>query len=100
MNTPRILVGGLVAGLVMNFGEAALHAGVLGADTETLYKSAGAAFPNPAVTMPLLIGTTFLLGIVSIWLHAALLPLFDSRVKTAFIAGLVVWFLAHVWSGV
>ena len=30
MNIPRILGGGAVAGLLMNIGEAALHAGVLG----------------------------------------------------------------------
>ena len=58
MNVPRILVGGLVSGLVMNLGEAALHAGVLGQDTEALYKRFQAPLPNPAMTIPLLIGMT------------------------------------------
>ena len=100
MNVPRILAGGLVSGLVMNVGEAALHAGVLGPDTETLYKKLQAPLPNPATTIPLLVGMTFLLGLVSIWLYAALYPKLGGKVKTAMIAALVVWILAHVWSGV
>ena len=100
MNVPRILVGGLVSGLVMNVGEAALHAGVLGQDTEALYKRLQAPLPNPASTIPLLVGMTFLLGLVSIWLYAALRPQLGGKLKTALIAGLVVWILAHVWSGV
>jgi hypothetical protein len=100
MNVRRLVLGGVVAGLVMNIGEAALHAAVLGQDTETLYTALHAPLPNPSQTIPLLVGTTFLLGLVGVWLHAAIYPRFGSRVKTAIIAGVVVWFLAHFWSGV
>ena len=100
MNVPRILAGGIVSGVVMNVGEAALHGGVLGQDTETLYKTLHAPLPNPAATIPLLVSMTFLLGLVSIWLVAVLSPQFGGKVKTALVAGLVVWILSHVWSGV
>jgi hypothetical protein len=100
INKPRVLLGGLLAGLVMNVGEAALHAGVLGKETEALYKTWNFPLPNPAQTIPLLVGTTFLMGIVSIWLYAAILPHFETRTKTVLIASIAIWLLMHVWSGV
>ena len=96
----RVLLGGLVAGLVMNISEAALHAGVLGKDTETLYRMLSAPLPNPAQTIPLLVGMTFVLGIVAIWLYAAIYPRIESRATRSLIVGVVVWLLAHCWSGV
>jgi hypothetical protein len=96
----RVLLGGLVAGVVMNVGEAALHAGVLGKDTETLYQVLGAPLPNPAQTIPLLVGMTFVLGLVAIWLYAAIYPRIESRATRSLIVGGVVWLLAHCWSGV
>src|SRR5215468_9292537 len=100
INVSRIVAGGLLAGLIMNVGEATLHARILGADAGALYKTLNAATPNPAATIPLLIGTTFLLGITSVWLYAAIYPRFSSRLRAAVIAGCVVWILSHVWSGV
>ena len=85
---------------LMNIGEAALHAGVLGKDTETLYRTLNLPFPNPAQTIPLLVGVTFLMGVFAIWVYAAIYPRFQNRGKTAITAGLLVWFFAHVWSGV
>jgi hypothetical protein len=100
MNLSRILAGGFLAGLVMNVGEAALHAGVLGEETSTLYKTLNAPLPNPGATIPLLVGTTFLMGFTAMWLFAAIHPGFGGRVKTAAIVGVVVWLLSHVWAGV
>jgi branched-subunit amino acid transport protein AzlD len=100
INMVRVVLGGLVAGLVMNVGEAALHAGVLGKDTEVLYQTWNAPLPNPAQTIPLLVGMTFLLGIVAIWLYAAIYPRIETRAARSLSAGVVVWLLAHCWSGV
>ena len=100
MNLPRILAGGCLAGLIMNVGEAALHAGVLGHDTEVLYMTLNVPPPNPVRTIPILVATTFLMGIASTWLYAAIRPRFGAGLKTAVIAGIAVWFFAHVWSGV
>jgi hypothetical protein len=96
----RLLASGLLAGLIMNISEAALHAGILGADTESLYRQLNAPPPNPSSSIPILVGTTFLMGIVSMWLYAALLPQLGSRFRTAAVTGIVVWILSHVWSGV
>jgi hypothetical protein len=100
MNVARILAGGAIAGLIMNVGEAALHAGVLGNDAEQLYKTLNVPPPSPAANLPVLIGATFLTGFVAIWLYAAIRPRFGPGPRTAMIAGLTVWILSHVWSGV
>src|SRR6516225_5154636 len=99
VHLPRVLLGGLIAGLVMNVGEAALHAGLLGRDTEALYKTLNVLPPNPAQTLPLLIALAFVMGIVSIWLYAAIYSLDGSRGRSVVMTGVVVWFLAHAWSG-
>ena len=100
MNTSRILLGGVVAGLIMNISEAAVHAGILGADASLLYENLKLPLPDPAANIPFLIGATFLLGITAVWLYAAIRPRFGPGPGTALIAGLAVWVLAHLWSGI
>ena len=99
INTSRVLLGGLVAGFVMNVGEAALHAGLLGDDTSKLYADLQVPLPTPAANIPVLVGATFLMGIIAVWLYAAIRPRFGAGPKTALIAGFAVWALAHLWSG-
>ena len=96
----RVVLGGLLAGLVMNISEAALHAGILGSDTQALYKALNIPPPNPTQTLPLLVALAFGMGIVSMWLYAAIQVHYGSRGKSVAITGVVVWFLAHAWSGV
>ena len=99
MNSSRILLGGLIAGLVMNASEAALHAGILGDDTGLLYEKFRIEIPGTAGNLIMLISATFILGIVAVWLYAALRPRFGAGPRTALIAGIVVWLLTHLWSG-
>jgi hypothetical protein len=100
INWSRVVIGGLVAGVVMNASEAALHGGMLGADAQQLF----ARFQVPDLTSPLpmvsLILMTFVLGIASVWLYAAIRPRYGAGVRTAIIAGLAVWVIAHLWSGI
>jgi len=100
MNVPRVLLGGLVAGIIMNVSEAGLHAGMLGADSAELYETFKLPTPNPAANIPFLVAAAFLLGITAIWLYAAIRPRFGPGPGTAILAGLAVWILAHLWSGV
>jgi hypothetical protein len=100
INWTRVVAGGLVAGLVMNVFEAALHAGVLGSDAEALLTKYQIAMPQSPGPIVALITMTFVLGIASVWLYAAIRPRYGAGVKTAMIAGLAVWVMAHLWSGV
>ena len=100
INRARVLAGGLLAGLVMNASEAALHGGVLGADGVALFERYGVSTtPRPLQTVAL-IAVTFFLGIAAVWLYAAIRPRYGAGPGTALCAGLAVWFFSHVWSGV
>jgi hypothetical protein len=100
MNLPRVLLGGLLAGLIMNVGEAALHAGVLGDETGVLYQNLHVPPPTPGIHLGILIAATFLLGITGVWLYAAIRPRFGPGPRTAILAGIALWVMAHLWSGV
>ena len=100
INRKRIVLGGLAAGFVMNAGEAALHGGVLGADAAAQFKAFGISDTPAGWQLPALVAVTFVLGFASVWLYAAIRPRYGPGPKTALLAGLAVWVLAHFWSGV
>ena len=99
MNSGRILLGGLMAGLIMNGSEAALHAGILGDETGLLYEKFRIGIPDSIGNLLLLVFATFVLGIVAVWLYAAMRPRYGAGPRTALIAGCTVWLLSHLWSG-
>jgi hypothetical protein len=100
INWKRVVGGGLAAGFVMNAGEAALHGGLLGQDAAAQFKQFGVPDTPAGWQLPALILITFVLGIASVWLYAAIRPRFGPGAKTALVAGLAVWVIAHLWSGV
>lgn len=100
INWRRVILGGLLAGVVMNISEAALHGGMLGQDTAELFRSFGVADTPAGWQLPVLVGMTFVLGLTSVWLYAAIRPRYGAGPKTAICAGLAVWVLAHLWSGI
>jgi hypothetical protein len=100
INWTRVLLGGLLAGLIMNASEAALHGGVLGAESLAFFERlGGSTTPNPVYLVSLIV-MTFVLGIAAVWLYAAIRPRFGPGAGTAIRAGLAVWVLAHLWSGI
>lgn len=91
----RVLLGGLLAGVILNVGETVLNVVVAGQAMET----ALAARNLPPVGGPAIGGfvvITFLLGILTVWLYAAIRPKFGPGPGTAMIAALVVWFFAYL----
>jgi hypothetical protein len=101
INVGRVLLGGLLAGLVMNIGEFLLNGVLLAKSMEEDFRrlnitppGADPAFITKAVLM------TFLLGIAVVYLYAAIRPRFGSGVKTAICAGLIAWFFVYVYVGV
>jgi hypothetical protein len=100
INWPRVLLGGLAAGVLMNASEAALHGGVLGADAQALFDRYSVSDLTDPVPMVSLIAMTFVLGLASVWLYAAIRPRYGAGPQTAIIAGVAVWVMAHLWSGI
>jgi hypothetical protein len=95
-----VIGGGLAAGLVMNISEGALHGAVLGQDGVDLFKSLNISVTPEPWQMISLVAMTFVLGIASVWLYAAIRPRYGAGPGTAICAGLAVWVFAHLWSGV
>jgi hypothetical protein len=96
INMRGVIVGGLVAGLVINISEAILNMPVLGAQMEAeLARLNLPPVGGGAIGLFMLLG--FVVGILTVWLYAAMRPRFGAGPKTAVLAGLVVWFLGYLY---
>jgi hypothetical protein len=98
INFARVVLGGLVAGLILNIGEFLLNEKVLGPQmkawfTEHKLPDPGGNFIIVAVVL------TFVLGIVIVLGYAAIRPRFGAGVKTAIIAALFAWFGVYFYAG-
>jgi hypothetical protein len=95
MNVARIIIGGLVAGLIINIAEGVTNGVLLG----ERWKAWAARLapvtdqPSSGTAMALWTILAFALGIIAIWLYAAVRPRFGAGMKTAVIVGFVLWIL-------
>jgi hypothetical protein len=97
VNLGRVILGGLLAGLVINISEFILNTVVVGGQMEELLKVRNMPpIGNSAIATFILFG--FLLGILTIWLYAAIRPRYGAGPGSAIMAGLIVFFLAYVYS--
>ncbi len=96
INTGRVILGGLAAGLVINISEAVLNLMVVAGQTEEIVASLGVE-PASGATIGILVVAAFLIGIATVWLYAAMRPRFGAGPRAAMIAGAVMWALAHLW---
>ena len=90
INVARVILGGLLAGLVMNISETVLNLYVIGDASAAALQRLGLEFPGTHQIF-IFIAMTFLLGIITIFVYAGLRPRFGAGAKTAVIAALVVW---------
>jgi len=99
INLGRVVLGGLLAGLVLNIGEFLLNDIVLGAHMKAFM--AEHKFNDPGVNfMIVAVGLTFVMGIVMVLGYAMIRPRLGPGVKTAIIAGLFAWFAVYFYSGI
>ncbi len=94
MNLSRILIGGLVAGLILVIGEYVLNGVVLGAQFNSQREQFGLGEPT---ALQLAVGAVLTLayGLILIWIYAAIRPRFGPGPWTAIVAGLTFWSVAH-----
>jgi len=96
VNLGRVILGGLLAGLVINISEVILNTVVVGAQMEELLKARNLpAIGNSSIAVFIVLG--FLLGIVTIWLYAAIRPRYGAGPGAAVMAALIVFFLAYIY---
>lgn len=91
MNTGKVIVGGLVAGLVFNIGDFVINTMLLAADNAAFLQRLGidpASMESFAGMAPWIV-IDFLFGLLVIWTYAAIRPRFGPGVGTAIVAGLI-----------
>ena len=96
INYGRVVLGGLVAGVVMNLGETVLNSQILMKDWEDAMRAIGKQ-PMGGATIATLIVMMFGVGLLAVWLYAAIRPRFGPGPKTAICAGLAVWALSYAF---
>jgi hypothetical protein len=96
INFGRVVLGGLVAGLVINISEALLNGVVLAEEMNAMMAAMNKP-PINASMVGLFVLLGFGLGVVLIWLYAAIRPRLGPGVQTAICAGLIVWGLAYLY---
>ncbi len=98
INMGRVILGGLVAGLVINIGEFLLNGMVLADQMKTFMTQHN--FTEPKNFIAIAVALTFVLGIVIVLGYACIRPRLGPGVKTAIIAGLFAWFGIYFYSGI
>jgi hypothetical protein len=99
INVGRVILGGLLAGLVINVGESILNLVVAAERMELAYRELGLQSPGGgAIGVFIVLG--FVLGILVVWLYAAIRPRFGASAKTGIMAGFFVWLFAWLWPGI
>lgn len=96
----RIVLAGLLAGLVLNVGEAVLHGVVLADATAEAMTALGRNDTGSGSGLAMLIGITFVQGVLGVWVYGLLLQGGRKRIVAAVTAGLAVWTLSAVYSAV
>jgi hypothetical protein len=96
INFARVLIGGLVAGLILNIGEWLLNGMVLAKEMKDFFQKCG--LPEPGTNFLVIAVTiTFVLGIVLVLGYAAMRPRFGAGPKTAIITALFAWFGIYLY---
>lgn len=99
INLARVVLGGMLAGLVINIGESLFNAWLFADDMAAAIARLNLPpVGGGAIAAFLVLG--FALGIVTVWLYAAIRSRFGPGVSTALCAGSAVWFLAYVYPSI
>jgi pimeloyl-ACP methyl ester carboxylesterase len=96
INMGRVLIGGLLAGLIINTGEFILNTVLLAEEMN----AAMAALNRPPVDDTMIMWFVlfgFGLGVMLVWVYAAIRPRFGAGIKTAVCASALVWGLAYLY---
>jgi hypothetical protein len=96
INFGRVILGGLVAGVLINISEFVLNTIVLKSQMEEGMKALGKTVPQSGGTIAVWTILGFAMGIASVWLYAAIRPRYGAGAGTAARAGVFVWFFGSL----
>ncbi len=92
INWGRVVLGGLLAGVVLNVVDWLVYGVWLKADLAAAMQALGKQPGAMDSAVPLWVALDFVYGIGLLWVYAAIRPRFGAGPKTAVIAGVAVWF--------
>jgi len=100
INTGKVLIGGIAAGVVMHIVDFVSNKFILGArmvaESEA-FKPGMAASMMTTSAMVSNVVMDLVLGILLVWTYAAIRPRFGPGVKTAVYAAVLFWLLAGIF---
>lgn len=99
INFTRVLLGGLVAGVVLNIGEFILNDLIIRTQMQDFLRRLNLPDPGGSFIAVAVI-LTLVIGVVIVWLYAAMRPRLGPGPKTAICAGVIAWIFVCVYCGV
>jgi hypothetical protein len=99
INVGRVILGGLVAGIIIDIFETLLNGGFLAPQWSQIMRSINRPeLSTNGIIMYDIMG--FVLGLAAVWTYAAIRPRFGAGAKTAIYAALVTWFAGYVYADI
>ena len=100
MNRNRVILGGLLAGVIINASEFLINGLILRQDwADVMTKLGKSAEPSGTMLATFnIIG--FLTGILIVWLYAAIRSRFGAGPKAALLVALTIWLVGYVFPAV
>jgi hypothetical protein len=100
INTQKVLIGGIAAGVVMNVVDFISNKFIVGArmaaESEAFKPGMAASMMTTSVMVSYLV-MDLALGILLVWTYAAIRPRFGPGLKTAVYAAVLFWLLAGIF---
>ena len=96
INRARVLIGGLIAGVVQNVLWYAVWGPLVGRSLSDALQKLGQPMHQTVGTTVTGVVLTFLIGILAIWLYAAIRPRYGAGPGTAALAGVATGLLVAV----
>jgi hypothetical protein len=96
INLGRVILGGILAGIVFNLSEWLIHDVVMKDQFQSALKALGKDPPHSGSAIFWFNVWGFLAGITAVWLYAAIRPRYGPGPATAARAGVAVWILSCV----
>jgi len=99
INTSKVLVGGIAAGVVMNIIDFVSNTYILGARMKAETDAFKPGLSDQMMTGSAIAGyivMDFVLAILLVWTYAAIRPRFGPGIKTAVYAAVLFWLLVSI----
>lgn len=91
MNIPRILLGGLIAGVVANAGDYVINMYLMAEEGAAMVQRLNLSAANVDASLMTWVIVDVILGLLLVFTYAGFRPRFGPGPRTAVIAGVTIW---------